>query len=354
MGRLPWVLLCLSVSAVACDKVREVVCEPLKTTAAKSDKAKVGAGAAGGQPSAAGAPAAEAHHEEHEAPPAVPVKKGRKKGEAVHAAGPESLLTAAQRGFALPFAWEKSPAEPLAKARKFLREVADDNGQYMRKGSEFFKGMAAGETPRATILSCADARVQAGAFDATPENDSFTVRNLGNQVALALGSLQYGVEQLHTPVLLVLGHTGCGAVKAAMFDTRKLPDALKRELSGLHPEKAGAKLDDKKLLAAVLANVHDQVKIALREFSGQVNAAELTIVGAVYDPRNELGQGHGKLVVVDVNGIQDQARLKSFGEAIMSGPGAGKPAAQQQEEDPMTRLARALADPGPPDEEEEE
>ena len=336
-------------SLAGCDKVRDVVCEPLKAAAPAEKKKEMTAGA-GGAAAQAGATIVEAKPEEHE--PTLPPekeKKGRKKGEA-HA--PTLVAASAQRNFALPFAWEMSPDEPLARARKFLREVADDNHAYMGKGAEFFKTLAAAEAPRATILSCGDARVQSGAFDATPENDAFTIRNLGNQVDLALGSIQYGVEELHTPVLLVLGHSGCTAVKAAMGDTKSLPEALRRELGGLHPPKAGGKVDDKKLLAAVIANVHEQVKLALREFGGRVNAGELTIVGAIYDLRNELGQGTGRLAVINVNGVQEQGRLKSFVEAIMSGPGAKKKS-EAGEEDPMTRLARALADPGPPDEEEE-
>jgi carbonic anhydrase len=362
MGRLLWSLLWLSAIAplAGCDKVRDLVCEPLNKAAGadkKKDKEKDDGGVAAddGKAGAEAAPVVEAEPEEHTPAPAVPDKKGHKKGDKreAHAPGAEALLTSSQRGFALPFAWEKSPDEPLAKARKFLREVADDNQVYMAKGVGFFKALADGETPRATVLSCGDSRVQAGAFDATPENDVFTIRNLGNQVENALGSIQYGVEELHTPVLFVLGHTGCNAVKAAMTDTRSMPDALKRELSGLHPAKAGPKPDDKKLLAAVIANVHDQVKEALREFGGRVNAGELTIVGGVYDLKNELGQGAGRLAVINVNGIQDQTRLKSFVEAIMSGPGSAQAAQKAAEEDPMTRLARALADPGPPDEEEE-
>jgi hypothetical protein len=52
--------------------------------------------------------------------------------------------------------------------------------------------------------------------------------------------------------------------------------------------------------------------------------------------------------VVNVNGNQDPVRLKSFVEAIMSGPG------KTTADDPMSRLARALADPGPPEQDETE
>jgi carbonic anhydrase len=335
MSRLSWLRLMAAISfwSAGCDKVRDVVCEPVKEAATKEAthaalkkfKAEAAAKSAKEEPAV-------------EAEPAV-----------ADAQAESPLLTAAaQRGFALPFAWEKSPEDPLAKARKFLREVADDNVAYMTKGPEFFKHFADGQHPRATVVTCADARVQAGAFDATPENDDFSIRNIGNQVENSLGSIQYGIDHLHTPVLLILGHTGCDAIKEAMGDTHSLPESVRHELSPLHLGKHGkGGIDDREWTAAVLANVNDQVKSALHEFGPHVNAGELTIVGAVYDLRNDLGRGAGRLAVINVNGNQDPARLKSFVEAIMSGPG------QTAGDDPMSRLARALADPGPPQEEAE-
>src|SRR5688572_25268583 len=115
--------------------------------------------------------------------------------------------------YGVPFAWETSPEEPLARARKFMAEVLAANATFMGQGRDHFTPFAEGEKPRATVLACADSRVQPGAWDSSPENDDYTVRNLGNQLETSLGSVEYGVEHLHTPVLLIIGHTGCEAVK---------------------------------------------------------------------------------------------------------------------------------------------
>jgi carbonic anhydrase len=263
-------------------------------------------------------------------------------------------LTAASK-FALPFAWEKSPTEPLSRARTFLREMADDNALHMTKQGAALRSYAAAESPRTTVLSCADSRVQASAFDATPENDDYTVRNLGNQVEASLGAVQYGVERLNTPVLLILGHTGCEAVRAAASDTR-LEDAIRRELSGIRVKKVKGRLDDKHLASAVIDNVNDQVKAALKRFSGRVTSNDLTIVGAVYDLRNDLARGVGRLSVVNVNGNRDEARLKAFMDAIMATPNPNKAKASTARENPLDRLARVLSDSADlsDDEEEEE
>lgn len=269
-------------------------------------------------------------------------------------------LTAAAK-FALPFAWEKSPTEPLSRARTFLRELADDNAQYMTKQAAAVRSYAAGESPRTTVLTCADSRVQAGAWDATPENDDYTVRNLGNQVEAGLGAVQYGVEHLKTPVLLILGHTGCEAVRTAASGDARMEEAIRHELSGIHVKKLKGRLDDKALTSAVIDNVHAQVKAALKRFSPRVTSNDLTIIGAIYDLRNDLGRGVGKLTIINVNGNRDEGRLKAFMEAIMASPNPkGKHAAGDAKENPLERLARALAesanfsDEGDDEEEEEE
>lgn len=338
--------LLLATACAACDsvraKVQSMVCEP----------AAAGSGA---HPAAAGAQAKGAAGN-----PGAAVKP--EAAEAAHADEPESPdLTAedtahlsAAAKFALPFAWEKSPTEPLSRARTFLRELADDNTQFVSKQGAALKTYAARETPRTTVLTCADSRVQTSAFDSTPENDAYTVRNLGNQVEASLGAVQYGIDVLSTPVLLVLGHTGCEAVRAALSSDARLDDAIRKELSGMKVGKVKGRADDKRLTTAVIDNVHDQVKAALKRFSPHVTASELTIVGAVYDLRNELGKGAGKLTIINVNGNRDEARLKSFMDAIMSGVNPkGKVAPGR--ENPLDRLARALsesASSGDDDEEE--
>jgi carbonic anhydrase len=326
-------------SASGCDKVRAVVCLPVKASATAPAPRTADKHAAASKQHDAGAegPAEAEPGEEGEAKPSA-----------------SELLTSQVPRFALPFAWEKSPKEPLARARTYLRELADDNAHYMGKGPAFFQAFAAGESPRATVITCADSRVQVGAFDATAENDDYTVRNLGNQLENGLGSVHYGIDQLRTPVLIIVGHTGCTAVRDALSGTQQLARPTARELSGLKLKPVKGALDDKKWAAAVVQNVHDQVKVALREFGPRVNAAELTIVGAVYDLENELGQGHGRMIVINVNGNQDPARLRAFGDAIMSTPNPNANAgAAQAASDPLERLARALANPGAPSAAEE-
>jgi carbonic anhydrase len=219
--------------------------------------------------------------------------------------------------FIVPFAWEASKDEPLALTRQFLGDVLTDNQAYMEHGDKFFAAFADKQVPRATVVTCADSRVQSNAWDVTPENDDFVVRNIGNQVENAEGSIEYGVEHLRTPLLLIIGHTGCGAVKAAMGDTSKLSGPIQKELEHIHlPKPAPGKTPEGAWVDAVIANVNNQVESALKHFGKDVQGGQLTVVGAVYDFRNDLLQGAGKLAIVNVNGNSEPERMTAFVDAI--------------------------------------
>ena len=99
---------------------------------------------------------------------------------------------------------------------------------YLQKGNSFYarglkswksyapeKAFTEGQWPFAAILGCADSRVQPDEiFGVTPAN-LFVVRNAGNVADDdAMGSLEYAVEHLSTSLIVVMGHSNCGAVKA--------------------------------------------------------------------------------------------------------------------------------------------
>jgi len=74
-----------------------------------------------------------------------------------------------------------------------------------------------GQSPYATIIGCSDSRVPLETiFDAGP-GELFVIRTAGNVVnVVEMGSLEYGVLHLKTPLVVVLGHQNCGAVRAAI------------------------------------------------------------------------------------------------------------------------------------------
>ncbi len=292
------------------------------------------------QPAAAVTPEKEVHpHKAKEGSHAEAKAKDEPKGDEKADDSPQK--------YAVPFAWENSKAEPLALTRSFLKEAFEDNKTYMEHGSKFFSAFADAELPRATVVTCSDSRVQSQAWDETSENDDYTVRNFGNQLAGDEGSIEYGIEHLNTPLLLIIGHTGCGAVKAASGDTSKLSKPLQAQLKSLQiPRPSAGKNENQAWAEGVVANVHNQVGVALKRYGKRVQSGALTVVGAVFDFRDDLGQGAGKLVIVDVNGNGEADRMESFIAAVNDGPQEGKAAKKlakkdaESPEDVMRSLAK--------------
>lgn len=197
-----------------------------------------------------------------------------------------------------------------AKAKAFLAELLEHNASYVKgRKAGYFDALVKGQQPRATVVTCSDSRVHTHALDETPDGDLFMIRDIGNQHVTGEGSVEYGVRHLHTPLLMFVGHSSCGAVKAAMGGYAGIEPAIKKELDTLIVPGKNPK-DDKEVMASVESNVNAQVASALKKYAAEVKAGKLTVMGAVYDFRNDYKQGSGRLVVVNVNGETDGAKIK--------------------------------------------
>ena len=144
-----------------------------------------------------------------------------------------------------------------------------------------------GQCPFAVILGCADSRVPPEVIFDQGLGDLFVIRVAGNIVDDGvLGSVEYAAEHLHTPLVVVLGHSNCGAVGATVAGG---------ELEGHLPALAAAiqpAVDEVKDLPgdlvdnAVRANakmVAGQLKASRPVLADLVHAGELKIVAARYD-----------------------------------------------------------------------
>lgn len=206
---------------------------------------------------------------------------------------------------------EMTHADVADAVRLLLGEMALDNTVYMRThDNAFFRALRDKQIPRATVVMCSDSRVQTEVIDAGAVNDLFVIRNIGNQISSNEGSVEYGVHHLHTPLLLVLGHTRCGAVKAALSDYKEESPAIRRELDSLGlslRDAAHSHIDA--WLAGVLSNVHTQVGYAMQQYAKEVASGSLVIVGAVYDLAGDMGEGAGRLHIININGDANPSRI---------------------------------------------
>jgi len=151
-----------------------------------------------------------------------------------------------------------------------------------------------GQTPLAAVLGCADSRVPVEVvFDQGP-GDLFVVRVAGNVAApTQLGSLEYAVQVLGVRLVVVLGHSGCGAVTAALDGLGGAPslsphvETIVTRIRPSLPDAAAAASDRAAALdTAVRANVAATVATVVREsdlLRPEVDAGRVLVAGAHYD-----------------------------------------------------------------------
>jgi len=184
----------------------------------------------------------------------------------------------------------------------------------------YFQAHMTAQHPKVTLVSCCDSRCQAHVIEPDPIDKVFTVETIGNQMASAQGSVDYGILHLHTPILLVLGHTDCGAIKAFMkgYDTEN--EAIKRELDFLKSPlktQVDPKADfSRELLKNIQKNVDYQVQIAIERYQTQISDGTLMVVGAIYDFTNALGNGYGRVNITNINGIKDFGAIRRLAQGI--------------------------------------
>jgi carbonic anhydrase len=182
---------------------------------------------------------------------------------------------------------DEALARLVAGNERFVRGEA----RFPTVQKEVLAELAKTQRPYATILGCSDSRVPPELVFDAGFGELFIVRVAGNVIsAEVLGTLQYAGIHLRTPLFVVLGHEGCGAVQAALAVTRgaREPSRIHLLLQNILP---GLKDIDPKsspeaqLLAAVENNVRWSMHQLVETPEGKARMTEgfTRLVGAVYE-----------------------------------------------------------------------
>ena len=186
-----------------------------------------------------------------------------------------------------------------ANAEEALQRLRAGNARFVRGKAHFprtcktvLAALAKVQRPYVTILGCSDSRVPPELLFDAGFGELFVIRVAGNVLGPSIaGTLQYAGSHLHTPLFVVLGHEGCGAVEAAIAEKfhgarhrSRIAALLKNilpALEGVDPALPPAAL----LSAAVEANVRGTMRAVRESPEGRarVRVGDIAMVGAVCD-----------------------------------------------------------------------
>jgi carbonic anhydrase len=152
------------------------------------------------------------------------------------------------------------------------------------------KQLASGQSPKVMVLSCSDSRVPPETIFDQTLGDLFVVRSAGNIAdPIGLGSLEYSFAHLGSTVIVVLGHTKCGAVAAACSGDKMPTTNLQAIVDNIEPAVAVAKMSGDSGVHLVETAVRDNVLQSAKDLLAHsdvlrkgVDEGKLTVIPAVY------------------------------------------------------------------------
>jgi carbonic anhydrase len=206
-------------------------------------------------------------------------------------AAPKTSASASASAAVTPPPGPPMPADPLGELINGNAAYLRDKPRHVHEDAARRKETAEGQHPFVTVVSCSDSRVPPEILFNQGLGDVFSIRVAGNVVDTdEMGSVEYGVDHLGTPLLVVLGHTKCGAVTAVATHAEThghIPALLAKVRPAVDATKARfPDLADKDLVPeAIKANVLHTMADLLQSSPGvreRVKAGKLSVVGGVY------------------------------------------------------------------------
>lgn len=185
-------------------------------------------------------------------------------------------------------------ASPNITSDAALQKLMDGNRRYIQQKRTFpdqarsrIVELAKGQHPFAIVLCCSDSRVVPEILFDQGLGDLFDIRVAGNVLDDAIiGTMEYAVAELGTPLVMILGHEGCGAVKAAL-DGKPVPGKIGSLVAAIKPAVDSIKSQpgnawDNAVKANVKMNVN-KLKQSSSIIAQAVKAGKLKVVGGRYD-----------------------------------------------------------------------
>jgi len=182
--------------------------------------------------------------------------------------------------------------DPLISLKEGNERFVAGKALHLHQDPQTVKELAAGQNPKAVIIGCSDSRVAPEILFDQGMGDLFVIRTAGNVMSdYEIGSIEYATEHLHTKLIVVMGHYGCGAIHAMLehIDDDDVPGHIASIVECLKNEEEEQEVFNSSQdlpVDAVRANVIHGVKQLkdsdpiLKELSEE---GKIKIVGAIYN-----------------------------------------------------------------------
>ncbi|MBB1011690.1 carbonic anhydrase [Dietzia kunjamensis] len=204
-----------------------------------------------------------------------------------------------------------NPISAWASLRDGNHRFVDCEMRHPSQNTQRREQLVAAQHPKAVLFGCSDSRVAAEIIFDQGLGDLFVIRTAGHIIDTAvLGSIEYAVHVLDTPLIVVLGHDSCGAVKATVdaLATGEIPPGFLRDVvekvspSILNGRREGlSSIDD--FEARHVLETGELLQQRSKIISERIDSGELAIVGVTY----KLSDGRAYLRSV-LGDVEDVAR----------------------------------------------
>jgi len=202
----------------------------------------------------------------------------------------------------------QTPREAWAALQAGNRRFTSESREHPNQDADRRTAIADQQQPFAALFGCSDSRLSAEIIFDVGLGDLFVVRNAGQVLAeTIIGSLEYSVEVLGVPLILVLGHDSCGAIQATINSTEgtlvSQGEFIHNLVSRIQPTVEQANRDGKFDIDEITElHIEDTISELLGRstlLANAVKAGKLGVVGANY--RLTLGEIHPIVTIGDIN-----------------------------------------------------
>lgn len=193
------------------------------------------------------------------------------------------------------------PRDALTRLREGNERFVANMPRQARTDSVRIRELATGQSPFACVLACSDSRVPVEFVFDQGVGDLFVVRTAGNTAGEhEVASLAYAVGGLGVPLVVVMGHTNCGAIRAALGEAPAPGEfgVILEEIRQAHAHVGEGDRRKSSLVADMVARAHVRDVISMlversETIAERIRAGSCGVIGAIYDT------GSGRVTFLD-------------------------------------------------------